>query len=216
MKKNSINPNANRYLSRGFTLVELLVVLGLFSMISVLSLGALFNAQKINGRLQETQSIIDNINLSTQTITRDVRFGSEFYCDTTLPATVPTVRRNCVYGVGVAAGKALIFRPSESTDYRDRVAYYVSNGILFKDEYPFGKASSTLQMTSDDVTITNLAFYVDGAQSSDGSVDFGGVTDLKQPIVTLLLSGKTNPASGGTSISFSVQTSISARDVDNK
>ena len=69
----------------GFSLVEILVVLGLFSSIATLALGSLFNAQSLNGRLQETQAILDNINLSMQTITRDIRFGSEFYATTSVP-----------------------------------------------------------------------------------------------------------------------------------
>ena len=64
--------------AKAFTLVEMLVVVGLFSSIATLSLGALFNAQTINGNLQKTQAILDNINLSIQTMTRDIRFGSDF------------------------------------------------------------------------------------------------------------------------------------------
>ena len=66
---------------KAFSLVEILVVLGLFSSIATLSLGALFNAQAINAHLQATQAILDNINLSSQTITRDIRFGSLFHCN---------------------------------------------------------------------------------------------------------------------------------------
>ena len=113
---------------QAFTLVEILVVLGLFSGIATLSLGALFNAQAVNARLQETQAILDNINLSIQTVTRDLRFGTDFYCATSLPATaatIPTVRKNCVFGV--SSGSVLIFKPADAVNDFDRVAYYVKN-----------------------------------------------------------------------------------------
>ena len=203
---------------RGFTLVEILVVLGLFSSIATLSLGSLFNAQAINSRLQETQAIFDNVNLSIQTITRDIRFGSDFYCDVALPlspSVVPTVRRNCIHGV--SAGSVLIFKPSGATNDLDRVAYYIKNGILYKDNYPYNATATVFQLTADDVLITSLLFYVDGAQTSDGSNDYLNQLDYKQPLVTVLFSGKTNPVSKNTKPSgFDIETAVSVHEIDNK
>lgn len=203
----------------GYSLVEILVVLGLFSSISTLSLGALFNAQSINARLQETQIILDNINLSTQTITRDIRFGSEFYCATSLSATpsvIPTVRKNCTAKDSLG-GAVLIFKPSDATNDLDRAAYYVKNGTLYKDLYPYLGTTSVLQMTSDDVNMSSLLFYVDGAQTSTGSNDDANAIDYKQPFITMSLSGTTRPAKATTPPSvFDIQTSISPRELDNK
>jgi type II secretory pathway pseudopilin PulG len=207
---------------QGYSLVEILVVLGLFSSIATLSLGALLNAQSVNARLQETQTILDNINLSTQTVTRDIRFGSDFYCEQTTPMgslssipTVPTTRKNCA--PDSPKGTVLIFKPSDATNDLDRVAYYVSNGVLYKDIYPYLGTTTILQMTSDDVYISSLTFYVDGANSSTGVNDYLNQTDYKQPIVTLFLSGVTRPAKASTPpASFDIETAISAREIDNK
>ena len=205
----------------GFTLVELLVVLGLFSSIATLSLGALFNTQAINGRLQETQSILDNINLSSQTIVRDIRFGSDFYCATALPVvgqgeTVPTVRKNCRY-VDNVPGKVLIFTSADATNELDRVMYYVQNGILYKDTYPYVGTPVTEQMTTNDVTINSLIFYVEGSQTSDGSNDYLDASDFKQPLVTIFLSGLTKPIKAGASpVPFNFQTTVSVSEIDNR
>ena len=203
---------------KAFTLVEILVVLGLFSSISTLVLGTLFNAQAINSRLQETQAIFDNINLSTQTITRDIRFGSDFYGTTTLPVVsvpLPTIRRSCPQSLGGC--NVLIFKPADAVDDRDRVVYYVNNGVLFKEEYPFGSSATISQMTAGDVLIESLIFYVDGAQTSDGSNDENAAFDYIQPRVTLLVSGRTNPGSTTKSpVRFNIQTTISSRGIDNK
>lgn len=201
-----------------FSLVEILVVLGLFSSISTLSLGALFNAQAINAKVQETQAILDNITLSYQTISRDIRFGSEFYCGTTIvPGVVPTQRKDCQYSNATGGGSVLVFKPSDAENDGDRVAYYLSNGVLYKDEYPFGGAVTTLQMTANEVTVTSLTFYVEGAQTSDGSNDVSGASDYKQPLVTLLIAGVTKPARSTVSpATFNLQTTISARQIDNK
>ena len=200
----------------GFTLVELLVVLGLFTSIATLSLGALFNAHTINGRLQETQAILDNINLSTQTVIRDIRFGSDFYATSTLSTSVPIVRRNCIYG-GPDVCSVLIFRPSDAVNSLDRTAYYVKSGVLYKDNYPKVGAAETLQMTSDEVTIKSLTFYVKGANTSDGSSDEFGLIDYEQPLIVMLLTGVTKPSTRSIApVTFSIQTSMSARELDNK
>lgn len=207
---------------KGFTLVELMVVLGLFSGIATVSLGALFNAQSVNAKLQESQAILDNINLSTQTVTRDIRFGSEFYCTDSLPfnaAMVPIVRRNCARAGGglSGGGTILIFRPVDTATSSDRVAYYVKKGVLYKEDYPYQAATSTLQMTSNEVTIKSITFYVDGAQTSDGSSDFANASDYKQPLISFLLSGDTKPTRTATPpVNFNIQTSVSAREIDNK
>lgn len=203
----------------GFTLVELLVVLGLFSSIATLSLGSLFNTQAINGRLQETQAILDNINLSSQTITRDIRFGSEFYCARSIPGegeSIPSTRRNCNFA-DASPGKVLIFTPADATNELDRVMYYVSNGILYKDTYPYSGGTTTEQMTTSDVNINSLIFYVEGAQTSDGSNDYLDASDFKQPLITMFLSGVTKPTkSSATPVPFNFQTVVSASGIDNR
>jgi type II secretory pathway pseudopilin PulG len=203
---------------KGYSIVEILVVLGLFSSIATLSLGALFNAQAVNARLQETQAILDNMNLSSQTVTREIRFGSDFYCAADLPTarqTIPTVRKNCLPGSN--PGKVLIFKPSDATNDLDRVAYYVSRGVLYKDVYPYSGTTTVLQMTSDDVKITNFSFYVDGANTSTGLSDDANAIDYKQPMITIFLSGVTRPAKASTPpATFEIQTVVSVRELDNK
>lgn len=203
---------------RGFSLVEIIVVLGLFSSISTIVLGALFNAQAINGRLQETQSILDNVNLSTQVVTRDIRFGSDFYCTDALPevgSTTPTVRKNCP--IGTLGGTVLIFKPADAGNPLDRVAYRVANGVLYKHDYPFGGAREQLQMTSSDIVIDSFKYFLDGANTSNGSNDEGGLSDYKQPLITILISGRSIPISSTrVPVTFSIQTSVSARELDNQ
>lgn len=203
---------------KGYSLVEILVVLGLFSSIATLSLGALFNAQSVNARLQETQAILDNINLSTQTVTREIRFGSDFYCAASLPQfqqSVPTVRKNC--DENGAPGTVLIFQPSDAENELDRVAYYVSNGVLYKDIYPYNGTTTILQMTSDDVNITSFRMYVTGANTSTGSNDDANAIDYAQPLVKVFISGVTRPAKASTPpATFDIETAISAREIDNK
>lgn len=202
---------------RGFTLVELMVSLALFTMIITIATGSLFSAQAINVRLEQSQVILDGVNLAVEVMSRDILYGSSFYCDTSLPASMFVSRRSCPYqnsqGGNVIIFKPVIALPSSTDPSLDRIAYYVSNGMIYKDEYVMGDINNkqTYQITPSDVLISSLKFFVVGAESSQFSTP-----DLNQPIVTIAVSGTTAPT-GTTrnSVPFNVQTSVSARGLDN-
>lgn len=194
----------------GFTLVELLVTMAIFIGVITIATGALFSAQSVNTRLEQTQKVLDGVNLATEVIVRDMRYGSDFYCDTSLPSNPPMTRRQCAYPNG---GTVLIFKPtiplSGSTNPdNDRVAYYLSNGMLYKNEYPSGGAVMTKQITSSDVNVQKLSFYSSGLANIASS-------DYNQPLITFVLSGITIPLKRNVQpVSFSVQTGASSRTLD--
>jgi prepilin-type N-terminal cleavage/methylation domain-containing protein len=216
----------HRKYTQGFTLVEILVVLGLFSSVMTIAAGALFTTQSVNTRLQESQAILDNVNLSVETITRDIRYGSNFHCDTgTTTAVSINLRQNCLFSSG--GNTAIYFKPTTALSDSDRVAYYVAGGILYKDEYISG-ATTTYQITANDITVQSLIFYVVGANTATGvgeDVAVLGVEqhDYLQPLVTLVIAGETKPAekffnADGTlknSTKFTIETSVSSRKLDN-
>lgn len=202
---------------RGFTLIELLVTMAIFITVITIATGALFSAQAVNVRLEQTQVILDEVNMAIETMVRDIRYGTTFYCDTTPPdLSVPTSRRSCAYSSG--GGTVLVFRPvtmlpGSLEQAGDRIVYYVSDGILYKKEYPSGGEARVSQMTSSSIDINKLTFFVTGAYPRE--VEEGDV-DNNQPITTIVLSGMTVPLR--TSIPpvfFSVQTSASSREIDN-
>ena len=198
---------------RGFTLVELMVTIAIFTSVMTIATGALFSAQALNTKLQETQTILDEVNLSIQIMSRDIRYGSQFYCtnnETDPSAVVPGARHSCPYPTGFGA---LLFKPTDTlsgtTDStQDRVAYFVSNGILYKTEYPYGGTPQTYQITSQDIHINTLMFYVVGAENSS--------TDYNQPLITFVVSGVTIPTKPSIQpVDFNVELSVSARGLDN-
>lgn len=203
---------------RGFTLVELMVTMAIFITVITIATGALFSAQAVNVRLQQTQVILDEVNLVMEMMVRDIRYGATFYCDTSVPSSAPLTRRSCQYPNG---GTVLIFRPvtilSGSTDQlKDRVAYYVENSVLYKREYPFGQASRTFQLTSADIKISKLSFYAIGVQSVSGTNDYTAQSDMDQPLMTVVVSGTTVPQKAGVSpVTFRIQSSASSRGIDN-
>lgn len=202
----------------GFTLVELLVTMAIFITVITIATGALFSAQAINVRLEQTQIILDEMNLATEVMVRDLRYGTTFYCDTAVQSTAPLLRKSCTYPAG---GTVLSFRPAvqltgSDNQLNDRVAYYVSGGVLYKREYPSSASSRTFQLTSSNLNVSNLTFFVTGAHSSTGTNDAGALSDTNQPLITVVVSGVTVPMRRNmVAVPFSIETSASSREIDN-
>lgn len=208
----------NKKSVRGFTLVELLVSLALFTSVITVAVGALFSAQAINARLEQKQIVLDGVNLSLETIARDIRYGSVFYCDNTTPVVLSLNRQDCPSNPnGNGGGKVIIFKPviklNNSDNYSlDRVAYYLDNGVIYKDEYPHSVTPNKgIRMTTPDVKIDTLNFFVTGAESFQTAK-----SDSNQPLITILISGQTIPRDNKIKPEkFTVQTSVSSRRLDN-
>lgn len=203
---------------KGFTLVEMIVVLGLFSFLMTLATGVLYSTQAISVKLQETQAILDNVNLSMDTMARDIRYGSNFHCTNSLNNSSSSLRKNCLYENG--GGKIIIFKPNNAATSTDRVAYYSSStsygNVILKDEYT-EEGTSTYQITTNDVKINSLIFYVDGANSMSTTTgeNADDVYDHIQPLIIVTASGETRPLSiTSSSTKFSIETSLSAREID--
>lgn len=198
---------------KGFTLVELLVSLALFTAIITIATGSLFSAQAINLRLQESQIILDGVNLTSEVMIRDMLYGSNFYCDTSAPVNPIVSRKSCSYS-STSGGQIILFKPvmalpSSPDPSLDRVVYRMNNGVIYKDEYAGGVVANlkTYQVTSSDVFVSSLKFYVTGAE---------GYPDLNQTMITMIISGSTLPTGSKNKIvPFSVETSVSVRGLDN-
>ncbi len=213
----------------GFTLVELIIAMALFISVSTIAVGALFSAQSVNARLQSTHVILDGMNLSYELMSRDIRYGSIFYCgnDITL-ASERSYRNSCPFDISNpnAGGKVIVFKPVTATKPDDRKGYYVNSGKLYQltidntgSDYP-GR-----QITSDDVTIDSLHFFVTGAETSQLAKDNGNTenkpgnsTDILQPVITIVITGKTfvndKEKAANHYIDFEIETTTSPRGLD--
>ena len=206
---------------KGFTLIELLISLALFTSVITIATGALFSAQAINTQLEQKQIVLDGVNLVMDTIAREIRYGSVFYCsnsESISSISIPTQRQDCPLGNQSGqsgGGQILIFKPSiqlEGSDNydNDRVAYYMKNGIIYKDEYPSGGTPRTnIMITTPDVNVSKLFFFVSGTPGMSSS-------DFNQPVVTIAISGNTITSKKNISSEFfNLQTSVSSRRLDN-
>lgn len=67
-------------LSEGFTLVEMIVSIALFSVVMIVCTGALLAIVGANRKAQALQSVINNLNISLDGMVRAVRMGSNYHC----------------------------------------------------------------------------------------------------------------------------------------
>ena len=221
--------------TQGFTLVELLVTATIFSFIVITATGALFQAVHLNTRVQQQQVVLDGVNLSMESMVRDIRYGYYYHCETvsfstTTPPANFDLRTGCPLQLDgtLPRGQAIIFHPVGMSNDGDRVAYYVQK-IGFMQSSIF-KATCTVlvglsctwnpdveQVTGDDVYVDTLSFFLTGANSAtnDGT-NLGGVTDTLQPLIMIAIRGRTRPDRvGQTAVFFSIQHSVVSRVLDN-
>jgi len=64
----------------GFTLIEMIVSLGLFSIVITISVGALLVLIATNEQLQAEQSVMTNLSFALDSMTREIRTGTNYYC----------------------------------------------------------------------------------------------------------------------------------------
>jgi prepilin-type N-terminal cleavage/methylation domain-containing protein len=66
---------------KGFTLIELMVALSIFTMVMVAAVGATVSALSANKRARAAQAIIFNLNYAIETMTRNIRYGKDITID---------------------------------------------------------------------------------------------------------------------------------------
>ena len=71
---------------RGFTLIEMIISLALFSTVSTVSVGALLVLIDNNRDLRGEQALITNVSFAMDMMTRDIRSGYSYVCETMSPA----------------------------------------------------------------------------------------------------------------------------------
>jgi len=172
----------------GFTLVELIVSLGLFTVVMMISTSALLSLADTNKKVQSMRIAFDNLNLALESMSREIRMGSVYTCNPSLPVIlVPgTAGSNCTGGNSTVA-----FFPQNG----DTMVYRLNGSIVQRSK---DGGSNFSDITSSNVIINELMFYVRGALLTSGN----------QPHLTISLDGT---AGSRVSSKFRIQTTITQR-----
>lgn len=194
---------------RGFSLIEVLVSLSIFTIVITISMGVLMVLIGANARAQNVQTVMTNVTFALDSITREIRTGTDYYCGAV--ASLPTSGEstaNCGPG-----GEAFSFNEggeSLTEGYSSRrIALRLSDGVLERrlgNGDGDGNANETTDwspLTSPDIRITELLFYVSGATRSD----------TESPTVTMYIEGIADEGEDEES-TFNVQTTVVQQVLD--
>src|SRR3989338_10752149 len=86
-------------LKSGFTLIELLVSISIFSVVTIVAVGALLNLARAADRSHAILTAIGNLDFAMEQMARTIRVGTYYYCrEGVHPPSNQT--RDCTWGNG--------------------------------------------------------------------------------------------------------------------
>jgi len=206
----------------GFTLIEIIVSLALFSVVITIAVGALLVLIASNRQLQNEQSVLSNLSFALDSMTREIRTGSNYYCaagaspsdqifsQTTSPLT-GTNTGDCsnsdtqslrYHGIAFNEGGVSVSGETGS----DRIAYFFerTEGKLYRRLS--GRVPESI--VSDGIYIKEADFYVTGSDE----------TDDVQPKITIVLEAYNSEADAlddpAGERAYVIQTTVTQRSLD--
>lgn len=183
---------SRRHLSlRGFTLVELIVSVGLLSIVIVIAMSAYLSLISLDRKARATNDVMTNLSFAMEAMSRSVRTGSNYDCGGFGGIA------NCVNGSNYFS---FINEDGQSEVY------------LLKSDGTIGTCVNSGTCTSGNATtitdprirVTNLTFYTQGAGTGDGT----------QPRVIFTVSGSITPDTTSAPISFTIEGGATQRLID--
>ncbi|MDR3571014.1 MAG: prepilin-type N-terminal cleavage/methylation domain-containing protein [Candidatus Pacebacteria bacterium] len=167
--------------ARGFTLIEMIVSVALFSVVMLVAGATLLSLVYANRKAQALQSVINNLNVSLDGMVRDIREGQNYRCG----------GETSSYGDCTSGASVIYFAPFGSPNpsgdqAQDDIAYafdqsgqYCGTNRICENDYGKG----WVPITSKEVKIQSLTFYVVGTKPASQ----GGT---QQPKVIFVLKGQ--------------------------
>ena len=179
--------------------MEMIVSVGLFIIVMTIALTAILSMINANRKAQSLKSVMNNLNLALENMSRDIKFGKDYYCGSGPLADPPLInaRLDCFSG---SPGNLLSYTSKSGL----QVVYRLNGTKIERSISPnSGGAWVPATAPAPEITINSLKFIVQGSRVGD---------DL-QPTVIMVISGF---AGGRTTKSdFSIQTTISQRVPDS-
>src|SRR3989344_6069238 len=128
---------------RGYTLIELIIAVGLFALVMTLASGAYLVMIGISRQTQAIATGIDNLSFALETMTRTIRTGTEYTC--------PGGTSNCTTTTFSVRNESFVV-----TSYR------LSGGAITQTQN-----GAEVPLTDPLVTVSSLLFYASGTTRGD-------------------------------------------------
>lgn len=191
---------------RGFTLVEMIVAVALFSVVMLVCVGALLALVTANKKAQALQSVMNNLNVAVDGMVRAIRVGTTYHCG----SGSYTTTADCQDGSTIFAFEP--YHDASLTNVPPWIYWFATdeNGIgrLYKSED--GTTGGGVPITSPDVSINSVMFYVIGSCPVHG----GSCNDDLQPKVLIVIKGTAGSSNIKTVTTFHIQATAVQRILD--
>lgn len=176
----------------GFTLMEMIVAVGIFSVVITIALAGFANILDIQKRADAIRTAYDSIDFVMEVMSREIRTGTE-YC-------ISSYQLSC-------SSSFFHFTPASDSDL---TTAYQFNAIDKRIE--IAVVNDSIQIQSDDwkaftppgVEIKNLEFNVTGSDPNDGI----------QPMVTIIIQAEATVKQGD-KVQLNLQTTVTQREIDS-
>jgi prepilin-type N-terminal cleavage/methylation domain-containing protein len=196
----------------GFTLVEMIVAVALFAIVMVVAVGALLALTGANKKAQAIQSVMNNLNITLDSMVRNIRMGTQYHCGVgsyngasdSCPSGDYSFTFTCNPGTAVCGGSGVrwAYRLSCPGSISGNSC---SSGGSIQRSTDGGGSWSTL--TSPDISVQTLTFYVLGTNT-------GTSGDFNAPMVIMVVTGQAGGASIKTQTTFHIQATAVQRELD--
>jgi prepilin-type N-terminal cleavage/methylation domain-containing protein len=208
----------------GFTLIELMVAISLFSTVMVIVIGALLALNNANRRAQAVRAVIDNLNFAMEDVTRNIRTSTDIECARNGISDDGRIRdpNNGAINCGSEPVHAIFVKGQlEQIDKVDTATCYfyifdTESGTLrysSRENVPSGRVDNSIcskamigstysGFISPEVVLGNMSFFVENFDPREGK---------RRSKVTINLNGDINLSEYSFTVPFNVQTTVSKR-----
>ncbi|MHB8660532.1 MAG: prepilin-type N-terminal cleavage/methylation domain-containing protein [Minisyncoccota bacterium] len=183
-------------ITKGFTLIELIVSIGLFASVMTIAAGAYLTIIRVDQQAQAISTGIDNLSFALETMARSIRSGSVYDCNSDTGGST-----NDCSGGSNPPYNYFSFTAQDGIT----IITYRKNGSAIEESTDGG--TSWTPLTDPSITITSLTFYASGTANARAG-------DYYQPYVTIVVSGTTNAGPGQPQKPFTIESSAVWRGSD--
>ncbi len=197
----------NKNSEKGFTLIEVMISIGLFTVIMIIGITAILGVNNTYRKSRTMRSAIDNLSFIMEDMARNIRLGSRYRClDSNNISLIdiedPLDGESCQ---GIAFEPFWDPVPENNSPIQDQVIYFFD-----VDDNGFESIFKSMNGGVTFSAMNSLDVKIDLDKS--GFAIFGSQPDSEQPSVRIILNGEAVTA--GNSTNFNLQTTVSQRLLD--
>ncbi len=188
--------------SKGFTLIEVMIAVALFTVIMTIGVGAVLNSNNTHKKSQTVRAVLDNLSFIMEDMSRNIRLGSLYHCGDLSNIEAP---QDCASSATLAfEGQA-----GASGDAGDQIVYGITSddNINYKIIKSTDGGITSKMLTPPEVSIDPLA----SGFTVVGSAPFSE-NDSVQPRVIIRLAGAVTYKDLVSK--FTIETTVSERLID--